>query len=260
MNLLRDQYRIAFYTDKGSVKASNQDSFTVEKAIVCGKEVLLAVICDGMGGLEKGELASSTVVTRFEKWFAEEFPVFAEFQDIGGLILNSWDRLLQEENQRLVSYGLEHGIDLGTTLTAILFIGKTYYIAHVGDSRVYELTEKIRQLTDDQTLVAFEVANGMLTLEQAQKDARKNILLQCVGVTPSLKPVYIRGKLQKGSVYLLCTDGFRHKLSEEEIYAAFFPQKCKKQKSLEKCCKRMVDLNIERGERDNITVIAIYVP
>ena len=75
MNLLRERYRIASCTDKGCVKDVNQDSFSVQKMLIHGKEVLLAVVCDGMGGLEKGEVASVMVSARFEKWFAQELPV-----------------------------------------------------------------------------------------------------------------------------------------------------------------------------------------
>lgn len=258
MNLLRERYRIASCTDKGRVKDVNQDSFSVQKTLIHGKEVLLAVVCDGMGGLEKGEVASVKVSTRFEKWFAEELPEIMESADFSRHILNSWDHMLQEENQALVYYGREQGFDLGTTVTAMLFIEQQYFIAHVGDSRAYEISKRLRQLTEDQTLVASEVAKGTLTVEQARKDSRKNILLQCVGVTPSLHPVYIRGKIQKKAVYLLCSDGFRHKLSEDEIHAAFYPRRVKRQKALEKRCQEMVALNMERGERDNITVVAVF--
>ena len=79
-----------------------------------------------------------------------------------------------------------------------------YYIIHVGDSRVYELTDKMEQLTQDQTLVAREIAAGRLTPEQAETDSRRSILLQCIGASPVVEPDFIRGYITQNASYLLC--------------------------------------------------------
>jgi serine/threonine protein phosphatase PrpC len=86
-------------------------------------------------------------------------------------------------NQRIFSYGQKNNIQMGTTLTLILMIEGNAFVAHVGDSRLYGMTEagELNQLTEDQSLVAREVKMGRLTPEQAEVDPRKNVLLQCVG-------------------------------------------------------------------------------
>lgn len=149
-------------TDIGICKSTNQDSVLIRHASCERGEVLLAVICDGMGGLSKGELASATVIRRFSEWFEEELPMELDHLDMD-IIGAKWAMMLKELNARILDYSqkiCENG--MGTTFSGILFVDDRYVIAHVGDSRVYEVTPSMPQLTEDQTFVAREIRCGRI--------------------------------------------------------------------------------------------------
>ena len=182
-------------TDIGISKNTNQDSVLIKHASYDGGEVLLAVICDGMGGLARGELASATVIRAFAKWFDEELPYELENVDLK-VIGGKWSLMLKDLNVRILEASKKYcrsGEAMGTTFTGILFVGDQYVIAHVGDTRVYQITSDMKQLTTDQTFVAREVSRGTMTLEQALQDKRRNMLLQCVGASDVVEPQVLTG-------------------------------------------------------------------
>ena len=206
------KYKAAYYTDVGIKKKNNQDSLAIKIAETPKGSAVFAIICDGMGGLAKGELASKEVICAYCDWFEKDFPELVLSGTFNASILKQqWDMIAINENEKLKAYGEAQGIMIGTTLSAMLMYGEHYYIIHVGDSRVYELTTEVTQLTKDQTLVAREVAAGRLTPEQAEKDSRRSILLQCIGASPVVEPDFIRGYIEENACYMLCPDGFRHK-------------------------------------------------
>lgn len=92
---------------------------------------MLAAVCDGLGGLQKGELASAEVIRGLAGWFRTEWPRLREQAGGEAEILKSWDRLLVEKNQELVNYGIQNGLQLGTTVSALLLADGCYHILHV---------------------------------------------------------------------------------------------------------------------------------
>lgn len=217
-------YTVAAQTDVGIAKKVNQDSLTVKVANTPYGETAVAVICDGMGGLEQGEIASAVVVRTYEQWFLKELPM--ALSERGGSLdalwlEKRWHRLANDCNARILDYSKERKTTMGTTLTVLFLFEGCFYISHVGDCRVYQMSDSDKQLhmlTADQTYVAREVALGHMTPEQAKNDARKNVLLQCIGTVNHVEPDFISGEYQIGNSFLLCSDGFRHELSEREIY------------------------------------------
>lgn len=247
------------YTDKGIQKATNQDSLCIKIAETSVGKVVLAVICDGMGGLSKGEVASASVIHAFSKWFDQELPVLLAKNNYND-IQYRWERIIKEQNQRISEYGKRVRIQLGTTWTALLLIDTEFMlIGHVGDSRVYRIGQKLEILTDDQTVVGREVRRGTMTPEQARVDPRRNVLLQCIGASKLVEPQFTSGTPVPGEVYMLCSDGFRHRITEEEIYTAFLPQKLVNETVLEQQAKELVELNKQRQETDNISVLLVKI-
>lgn len=242
-------------TDVGIIKETNQDSIIVRHGRYSKGEVLMAVVCDGMGGLEKGELASATVIRAFLHWFDEQLAYELENPDMQ-VIGAKWSLMLKELNARIREYGQLRRISLGTTFTGILFVGERYVIVHVGDTRVYHIGKDIRQMTADQTFVAQEIERGDMTAEQAKTDKRRNMLLQCVGASDLLEPDVLAGHAEKG-VYMLCSDGFRNELTEREIFEALRPAKSLSGEAMRGNVRRLIQLAKERQERDNISVILI---
>ena len=242
-------------TDVGISNETNQASIVVRHGKYFGGEVLMAVICDGMGGLDKGELASATVIRAFLQWFGEELAYELENPDMQ-VIGGKWSLMLKELNVRILEYGQAKGISLGTTFTGMLFVGGQYVIVHVGDTRAYQIGKAIRQITADQTFVAQEIERGDMTAEQAKTDKRRNMLLQCVGASDILKPDVLVGDTEKG-MYMLCSDGFRNEVTEREIFEAFNPVKNVDGEAMHANARHLIQLAKERQERDNISVILI---
>ena len=243
-------------TDIGISKDTNQDSALIKHAKSDGKEILLAVICDGMGGLSKGELASATVVRAFAKWFDEELPYELNNVDLQ-VIGAKWSLLLKELNVQILEYSKENNIDgVGTTFSGILFIDDQYVIGHVGDTRVYHIGASLTQLTTDQTFVAREISRGTMTLEQSRTDKRRNLLLQGIGASKAVEPQLICGKAEKGA-YMLCSDGFRHEISEAEIYESLNPINLMNKDAMHNNAKYLIEQVKKREEKDNISVLLI---
>ena len=154
-------------------------------------------------------------------------------------------------------YGADNNIMLGTTVSALLIYGDEFYIVHVGDSRVYELRDSVRILTRDQTFVAREIAAGRMTPEEAKTDPRRSVLLQCVGASAEVKPDFLKGKTQRNAIYLICSDGFRHQISEEEILDKLGPNAIKSDEDMKYGCVYLTEMVKNRKETDNITVAVI---
>ncbi len=243
-------------TDIGISKDTNQDSILIKHARTDCGEILLGAICDGMGGLSKGELASAVVIRAFADWFDSQLP-----HELNNLDMNvigaEWSLLLKEMNSKIIEYSGIHGIEgIGTTFTGILFAQNQYVIAHVGDTRVYHINRYLTQLTDDQTFVAREVSRGTMLLEQAKTDKRRNLLLQCVGASQAVEPQIISGRAEKG-IYMLCSDGFRHEIDDREIYEGLNPDVLKDKNSMHSHAGYLIEQVKKRGEKDNISVLLI---
>lgn len=252
-------YIVSASTDIGIVKKTNQDSVAVKGITVEGKKCVLGILCDGVGGLQKGEIASATMVKAFSKWMTERMPYLLAKGITDDEIKNEWASLIGKYNDKIKAYGLEHKASMGTTLAAVLLLEDKYYIVNIGDSRVYEIKTEARVLTRDQTIVERELEQGKLTLEQAKKDPRRNILLQCIGVSDKVYPEFFSGEIKKNAVYMLCSDGFRHEVSPEEIYEHFKPENMTTVEQMKKNELALIELNKQRQERDNISVVTIRI-
>lgn len=252
------EYAATYNTDIGIRKSTNQDSVAIRIIDTPEGQVSFGIVCDGMGGLAKGELASKEVITSFCRWFDEEFVTQILDNSFSALRLrDDWNSIIQTENRLLGIYGSDNNIMLGTTVSAILMFKGEFYIVHVGDSRVYELTDSVRILTKDQTFVAREVAAGRMTPDEAKVDPRRSVLLQCVGASASVTPDFLKGKVQKNAVYFVCSDGFRHQISEQEIMEKLGPNSVNSIEELKYGCVYLTELVKNRKESDNITVAAI---
>ncbi len=244
-------------TDIGSRREANQDSVLIRHSETPEGEVLLCVVCDGVGGLSRGELASATVVRAFSDWFDRELSGDDAVPDLQ-LTAARWEALLRDLNRSIRRFGEREHIRLGTTFSGILFAGGRFLICHVGDSRIYHLGEQAVLLTEDQTVTAREVKKGRMSAEQAESDSRKSILLQCVGASVSVKPQTILKKAKPG-VYLLCSDGLCHETSVKEMQEILCPSAMSDRRAMHSGARRLIDLVKARGETDNISAVVVRV-
>lgn len=251
------KFDTAACSDIGISKKVNQDSYCIKSASTPIGNILMVVICDGMGGLEKGELASTSVTTAFHEWFKKKLPLYMGNFRIEQ-VKNDWSLIIQEQNRKISDYGKREGIQLGTTLTAMLMVDEYMaLICHVGDSRIYRIKEEVELLTKDHTWIAREIRHKRLTEEEAKKHPARNMLLQCIGVLENVVPDFMVKQIKEDEVYMLCTDGFRHKISEDEFLENLNPQKLTNEEEMKRNIKELVEWNKQRNEKDNITVIVI---
>ena len=232
-------FLIAAHTDVGIRKKTNQDSVLIKVADTdCGK-VCFAAVCDGMGGLRKGELASATLDTI--------------------VLRKSWERVVSICAKELERYSSDNQVRMGTTAAVLLLAQHRYFILNIGDSRVYELTDRVWQMTKDQTFIQREMDMGRMTPEEARKDSRRNVLLQCVGASDFINPEFLTGQMAENAVYMLCSDGFRHVITPEEIFNRLNPVNMQDEETMRQQLVYLTDLNKYRREDDNISAAAIRI-
>ena len=248
---------ISANTDVGISKDTNQDSLTSMVINSLQGRMAFCVLCDGMGGLEKGEVASASVIAAFRNWALNDLPQLCNQPLEDAKIRSQWETIIDQQNITIKAYGSRQGVKLGTTAVVMLLTQTRYYILNVGDSRAYELTTEIRQITNDQTFVAREIALGNMTPEQAAQDPRRNVLLQCVGASDEVYPDMFFGDVQSNAVYMLCSDGFRHEITAEEIYEKLQPGVLFDDYTMQQHSLSLIELNKQRQERDNISVVLV---
>ena len=250
-------YLITAKTDVGIARPTNQDSLSVRRYQTDAGPVLLVALCDGMGGLQKGEVASASMINTLRNWGDNRIGALAAAGMNFDTVKFEWAELIRSMNRKIRNYGRSSGISLGTTLTAGLFCGDKMFLVNVGDTRAYSISNLLIQLTKDQTFVMREVELGHMTLEQAENDKRRSVLLQCIGASEEVYPDFFTSPVMEDQVFLFCTDGFRHEISGDEIQAALQPSEMVSAETMGERLLYLIDLNKSRQERDNITAVAV---
>lgn len=252
-------FLISAHSDIGIRKSTNQDSVLMQVAKTNYGKVAFAVVCDGMGGLAKGELASATLIQAFADWFTNDFKVLLAEGFHESSLYHQWGTIVEETNTRITQYGNRNRLQLGTTLAAVLLFDRKYYCINVGDSRVYQINQTLNQITKDQTYIQREMDMGRMTPEEAKVDPQRNVLLQCVGASTVVVPDYFSGDIQEQDVYMLCSDGFRHIITPEELYAYLNYNSAQNEQEMNENMVYLTELNKYRREDDNISVAMIKV-
>ena len=252
---LSQAVEIVVRTDPGRVRPHNEDSIAASAA--CG----FAVVADGMGGYNAGEVASGMATSLLSE---ELERIYAEREATGqrsGRRL--WDHdVLDREIARVNDIIYETALTqpqcagMGTTLVLAVLHDNQMTIAHLGDSRLYRLRgDEFRQITRDHSLLQEQIDSGVLTPEQAQLSRNKNLVTRALGVDPAVVPEIRDYDVQIGDVYLLCSDGLPDMVEDEDIAMTLSSMAA----DLEGCAGRLVDMANEAGGRDNISVVLIRI-
>jgi serine/threonine protein phosphatase PrpC len=198
-----------------------------------------------MGGAAGGEIASELAVTTLRDELTQSLNMKSVSLRLKEAVENT--------NQRIWEYAQQHPElrGMGTTLTAALISDGLAYVAQVGDSRGYLLRgEKITQITKDQSFVQRLVDAGLLDEEGAQIHPQRNLLLQSLGVEPTVKVILTEIPLCRNDYLLLCSDGLSNKISPQEMRQAL-----QESNSVSETCRKLIEEANQRGGEDNITVI-----
>ncbi|MGG7179426.1 PP2C family protein-serine/threonine phosphatase [Clostridium paraputrificum] len=242
-------------SDKGIVKKVNQDNFLIKVGKVKEDEFGLFAICDGLGGLSQGEVASKKVVLALEKWWNTRLSIIVTSSIGDRDILMEMGQVINKVNEDIINYSKENSIKIGTTSSILLILNRRFYICHIGDSRIYTINEKLNQLTKDHTYYNKLVEEGNI---EKSKTVKKSILTQCIGANISIKPNFLVGDLNKNTLFILCSDGFYNKMTEGEFFKMKYDlEETSDYGYMGEVCTRYIENIKAKGEKDNISVIGV---
>lgn len=231
-------------THRGVIRQQNQDSFALQQ-LEGGR--VIALVCDGMGGARAGNVASEMAVECFMTRFFEQE---RETDDQERM------RLAADEANQTVFQRATTDPDcagMGTTLVAALAGPEEAVILNEGDSRAYHINQDgIVLITRDHSLVEDLVERGELTREEARNHPHKNLITRALGAEPILMTDCFRQALAEGDCLLLCSDGLSNVVTEQEMLYEVIHGGAD-----ESCCQRLLDIALQRGAPDNVTVVLI---
>jgi len=241
------QWEIAGLTDVGLKRELNEDNLLMLESETPNGLLGLYAVADGMGGHEKGEVASQLTLNAIQTEFTRQSPAIP-FED--------WLREMAAAANKIVMARQDSGSPdkkMGSTLVMALFTEQDIHIANVGDSRAYHLTgDSITQITEDHSLVERLVQIGQITREEARHHRQKNVIYNTIGDKDNLQVSLYDLFLPPGDRLLLCSDGLSGMLTDEQILEI-----SQKYPSPVDACKELVQAAKNAGGLDNITAIVI---
>ncbi len=234
-------------TDIGRIRSVNQDNIFVSTSPVgCVPNVF--VVADGMGGENAGDIASDLAIKSFIAAL-ENHAVNGEYLDnlISSVCAANSD--VYNKSNTSPDYS-----GMGTTFLAVTIAGNVLYAAHVGDSRLYAVSEKkIEQLSNDHSYVMEMVRSGQLTQEEAENHPQKNVITRAVGTAGLVNVDGIIRPVAHDTIYLICSDGLSNMLHTDEIKEIVN----NKNMTVEQRVDRLISRANENGGRDNISAVII---
>ena len=227
-------------THVGRVRAVNQDAYYLPEA---GER--FAVVADGMGGHKAGEVASAMAVSEFTRWLRCA-PVPTE--ETVNYAVHEANRIIHRTAQREADKS-----NMGTTLVSVWVDDEQVIECNVGDSRAYLLRGgALTQISRDHSLVGELVEEGKITKQEAMHHPHKNYITRAIGTSSMVQPEIRTLDRKSGDVWLLCSDGMSNYIEDGELERIL-----REQADREKCVRQLIDLALERGGADNITVVLV---
>lgn len=264
------KYISGVYWERGRVADTNQDSLVLLQVLTAKGRVLMAAVCDGMGGLAQGDVASGYVTKRLQEWFYESLLRSVQRKKPYWIIRRSLDRLVYHMQEQLSQYSEKENIRLGTTMTVLVIWEKTYLLWHLGDSRAYHFQAAERS----GLFGGMKSGRGIRQIYTAGKNGKsmsravcmtkdhvkgRNQLTKCVGSFGYERPDFKLGVLREDQGVLLCTDGFRHYVEESELADVLRPDQIKSEEQIVRRLREIGDACMKRGEQDNLSAVYVKV-
>jgi len=239
----------AALTDPGRVRANNEDAIAVDPALG------LAILADGMGGYNGGEVASgmTTALLRasFGRWLAHAGP-----SSPARAVRRALQTGTEEANNAILEAGSANPQlqGMGTTLVLAAFGPRRVVVGHIGDSRCYRLRDgELAQLTRDHSLLQDQLDAGLITPEQAAQSPHRNLVTRALGIERDVELETHEHTARPGDLYLLCSDGLSEMIPDANILTILL-QTC----GLLEKATLLVALANENGGRDNISVVLAH--
>lgn len=261
-------YQSGFKTDKGQQRSNNEDAGAILD--LPGADAAF-VVCDGMGGMRSGEVASGETVRIVSETLREFFGTRSPDPNktLGEALRRANDHVKAlDARDRAKMGGSEsprHAAEpdmqaaMGTTCVSGVVLGGTLYLAHAGDSRAYRWRRgKLSPLTEDHSYVAQQVKAGAITEAQARGSKWRNVITQYIGISGEVQPDFLEEPLEAGDILLVCSDGLTTMLEDTEIAAVMNGNGFRKA-APERAAGMLVDAANRKGGHDNITVYLLRV-
>ena len=248
---------VANRSDPGMVRAHNEDAIFVDRAG-------LAVLADGMGGYNAGEVASGIAVSMIKEGLLPELISGRDLSKVDVHTGLTHAALLLQQQIAAANKGIYEAAQnrpecagMGTTVVAAVFHGNRVSIAHIGDSRCYRLRgERFEQLTRDHSLLQEQIDSGQITPDQAKYSLNKNLVTRALGIEAIVPAEISEYRVQPDDIYLLCSDGLTDMVDPDVMHGIVDGQRG----TLEVAATQLIDLANQNGGRDNISVILARVP
>lgn len=237
----------AYKTDIGKVRNTNEDQVVV---LANDHHDILMVVCDGMGGHSRGDIASMIALDTMVQAFKQVSGFFTAVTARLWLI-----KQIKRANQAILDAASRNPSlkEMGTTMVALLIVGKEVVVANVGDSRAYAFIEALTQLTSDQTYVNYLFKIGRINSDQMKTHPQRHVLLNALGLNKDIV-IDVEVKPYKNEVFLLCSDGLYNNVNDEQISAVLQSKEAIHQK-----VDALIQLANQHGGTDNIAV-ALWEP
>ncbi|HEY1766934.1 MAG TPA: Stp1/IreP family PP2C-type Ser/Thr phosphatase [Terracidiphilus sp.] len=233
---------IVALTDVGCVRTNNEDGFGYDLA------ARIFVVCDGMGGMAAGEVASATAVKELVEKFSQPDGTRAGTEDrLYRAILHANQQVYQlaQSNEELRG--------MGTTLVSACIEGRRLLIGNVGDSRAYFLRGGVcAQITHDHSFLAEQVRKGSMNMEEAQASPLQSVITRAIGTAESVEPDIFTGDLEPGDIVLLTSDGLTRYADAKSIAQVVLS--CT---TLAEACQALIDRAKHQGAADNVTCLLL---
>jgi len=249
---LEENLEIYGISDVGRKRSHNEDS------IGSDTELGIAVLADGMGGYNAGEVASAIAVNEILEDLRTSLKILDQQEDDeeSGFSKESIQvkRAIEKANQIIYQTAQSqpqcHG--MGTTLVTIAFYDDRVTVAHIGDSRLYRLRgDTLEQVTSDHSLLQELVDKGFYTPEEARKSQNRNLVTRAMGIELNVSPDVQEEMVVPGDIYMMCSDGLSDLVEDEEIHSTLKTYG----ENLETAAKCLIQLANDYGGKDNISVI-----
>ena len=234
-------------TDKGKVRSANQDAYRL--SLSPDGEYVLAALCDGMGGVHGGEIASAAADSFMQ--YAEDMLRREPKSDAAQVLreaaayanLKVYDRAFRDESCR----------GMGTTLVAALVRPEDAAVVNIGDSRCYWLADgQLQQVTRDHSLVQSMVDRGLITEDEARSHPRKNVIMRAVGLERTIRSDIFRLDIRPGDALLLCSDGLSNLVDAGEMESLLLASS-----DDDAVCRELLRMALDRGAPDNVTLALV---
>ncbi len=248
---------IANLSHPGMVRAHNEDAIFVDGAG-------LAVLADGMGGYNAGEVASGIAVSMIKEGLMPELVSGRDLSKVDVHTGLTHAALLLQQQIAAANKGIYEAAQsrpecagMGTTIVAAVFHGSRVSIAHIGDSRCYRLRGgRFEQLTRDHSLLQEQIDSGQITADQARFSLNKNLVTRALGIEAIVPADISEYRVEPDDIYLLCSDGLTDMVDTEIVHGVVDEQRA----TLEVAAGQLIELANQNGGRDNISVILARVP